>query len=169
MQFGEHSCKVVTCSRFGYRTDNPQKERKRSHSYGAERSYIDQQIMHGTHPVFNPVSPTTPRVTQSSNASVARGDTKRKWVGRVCVSYLMGNKYEKEKGPAEARGCLLAGARAREPRLAVNRPRRAHARGPPTEAPHAAVGAQGTPRLRKRDELRSVPRCHLGQFDLPLA
>ena len=42
-----------------------------SHSYGAERSYIDQRSTHDTHPAFNPVSP----MTHSSNSSVARGDT----------------------------------------------------------------------------------------------
>ena len=43
-----------------------EKEGTRSHSNGAERSYIDQRSTHDTQPVFNPVSPTAHSLTQVS-------------------------------------------------------------------------------------------------------
>ena len=78
-------------------------------------------------------------------------------------------KFEFKKEPAEARGCLLAEARAREPNPAVDRPRRAHAQGPPIEAPHASVSAQERPAFGKEMNYGRPLERHLGQFDLPMA
>ena len=74
MQFGEYSCNVETCSRFGYRTDRRRFSGvKEQHLYHGTDKISEVRNVPHTHPVFNQVSPTT----HSSNASVSRGDTKR--------------------------------------------------------------------------------------------
>ena len=54
-----------------------EKEGARSHSNGAERSYIDQRSTHDTHPVFNPVSPTAHSLTQVSPGATQQGNPRQ--------------------------------------------------------------------------------------------
>ena len=86
MQFGAHSCELVTCSRVIYRTDT-----HKHAGFPGLRSDICAMVsptpptpprpdpshlapcLHLTHPVFNPVPPTA----HSLNASAAGGDRKR--------------------------------------------------------------------------------------------
>ena len=68
VQFGEYSCRVV-CPRFGYPGHFSEAKGYYLHKDNGTISEV-RSVPH-THPVFNPVSPTT----HSSNATVARGDT----------------------------------------------------------------------------------------------